>query len=99
MQGSDLVLCKKKDSIFRYTGGSSPRDVFLAPKDFTGWATLINGTNKRNSNCRSPRAIVDRCLRILIISCREIKEGEQLFYDYGADYKVKKTKSKRKLSK
>ncbi len=46
LQGSDLVLCRKSDSIMRFSEGGSAADVFLAPKDYAGLAILVNSGTK-----------------------------------------------------
>lgn len=89
LQGHNLILCKKPDSIFRHSGGSSPQDTYLAPKDFSGLATLMNTSSQKNCNCVAVRAIVDGCLRVLLVSSRAIKKEEQLYYSYGSTYKFK----------
>jgi hypothetical protein len=77
LQGKDLLLCKKIDSIMRYSGGSSPFDVLLAPKDYAGFVILIN-TDKRKKklNCKPIKVIAQNSIRILIVTTKEIQPDE-----------------------
>lgn len=43
LHGYDLILCRKKDSIMRYTNRGDPDDIFLAPRDYCGHIPLVNG--------------------------------------------------------
>lgn len=86
LSGKDLVVCKKSDAIFRHSGGSKMNDSYLAPKDFAGYITLVNTTQKKDCNCVPLRVIVGDCLRVLLVSSRAIRKGEQITYSYGCDY-------------
>ena len=79
MQSRDLILCKKMDSVMKYTN----TDHYLAPRDFCGYVLLINSSKKTN-NCNSITAIVNNFLRVLIYTNRKIKKGEELCYSYGS---------------
>ena len=84
-----MVLCKKSDSVMRYSGGGSPKDVFLAPKDFAGYVLLVNTGKKEKCNCISLRLIIDGSVRILLLTSKKIKKGQELLYSYGDHYKFK----------
>ena len=75
LEGRDMVLCKKSDSVMRYSGGGSPKDVFLAPKDFAGYVLLVNTGPKEKCNCISLRLIIDGSVRILLLTSKKIKKG------------------------
>lgn len=77
----------------RYTGGDTPEDIYLAPKDYCGYILLMNTSSKSNCNCRSMKVVLDGALRILILTNRRIGLGEQLYYYYGEGYghKIKRT--------
>ena len=46
LRGTDMILCRKLDSVMEYTGNTLPSDAFLAPKNHAGYITLVNsGSN------------------------------------------------------
>jgi SET domain-containing protein len=67
-----------------YSGGNSPGDVFLSPKDFAGYVVLIN--TGKDTNCKCLRTVIDETVRVIIYTSREIKAGEELLYPYGTKY-------------
>jgi hypothetical protein len=75
IQGKDLVLCKKSDSIMRYSGGNTPRDTFLAPKDYCGYIPLMNTGKKKECNCSSLKIVLNGKVRVLLLTNRKIHEG------------------------
>lgn len=73
MNGKDLILCRKNDSIMQFSNDDSPQDVYLAPRDFASYVLLINSARKRQTNnCRSMRSIVHGLPRVIIYSITTI---------------------------
>jgi len=82
MNGRDLILCRKNDSIMTLLGNNnSPDDVYLAPRDFGGYVILINTAFRtQRNNCKSH-------LRIIVFASKAIRPGDQLLYKYGRNFK------------
>ena len=67
-----------------YMGSGVPTDLFLAPRDFCGHVALVNGGERQKINCLVWKVILEDCLRIILVTSKKIKKGEQLLYNYGA---------------
>lgn len=74
-----------------YSGKNEPDHVFLAPKDFAGYVILINTGQEDQVNCKAYKVILEGALRIILLSTRTIKAGEQLLYAYGENYQFNLT--------
>lgn len=88
LQGKNLIFCKKNDAVMEYSGGSTPNDIFLAPKDHAGYVLLINTASEgEKNNCKCLRSIIQGRLRVIIYTSSPIRAGEQLLYEYGPKYR------------
>ena len=76
LHGFDLLLCRKPDSIMRYSGIGLPTDIFLGPRDYCGHVLLINGGTGKNCNCKVWRVIVEGCLRVILVTSTRVKKGQ-----------------------
>ena len=74
LHGYQLAICKKLDTIMSYTGGTTPSDIFLAPKDCASYVNLINTGDENTNNCKSIRAFVNGIVRIILYTSRKIKK-------------------------
>ena len=63
-----------------YTGGTTPQDVFVAPKDFAGYVLLVNTGNGFTNNCSTLRTIINGIVRIVLYTNKNISKGEELLY-------------------
>jgi hypothetical protein len=45
-----------------YSGGHSPHDVIIAPKDYAGYIILINTGEKKDLDCRAIKVIIEIAL-------------------------------------
>lgn len=86
MHARDTVLCKKAHSIMRYAGKEGPEQVMLAPRDFGGYVMLVNTDKESKVNCQVVKVLLAGALRILLVTKKSIKAGEQLTYFYGRGY-------------
>ena len=94
LEGKDIVICKKPDTVMRYLGTGRDTDLYLAPKDFLGMVTLVNSATFSKANCYVTTVFLAGSLRVLLITLTTIRRGSQLTYYYGPDYKFcKKNKS------
>ena len=85
--GRNLSSCRKNDSIMLYSTKNGPAEVYLAPKEFCGFIALVNGAEETSTNCKTIKTVVDGALRILLYTSKEIEPGQELFYNYGTQYK------------
>ena len=75
LNGKDLMMSKKSDSLMMYSENNSPEDVYLSPKDYAGYVTLANTSTTNEVNCQTLKIIINGSLRILLLSKRKIKVG------------------------
>jgi len=68
LNGVDLSICKKPDSIMDLSGNNSSEDVYLGPKDYCGYILLVNSGKAEAINCKIERAIIGGVLRIVLIT-------------------------------
>lgn len=87
VEGRDLLLCQKMDSIMMFGLTNTSTDPFLAPILYCGYLLLVNGESSEKCNCSVIRVILEGSVRVLLESCRPIEKGEQLLYDYGSEYR------------
>ena len=75
LMAKDLMLCRKSDSIMEYTGARSIKDAFLGPRDYCGHVLLVNTNEPKRCNCKVWRAVIDGCLRVILLTSRFIPKN------------------------
>ena len=83
LNGRQLMLCKKNDSIMLFSHLNGPESLYLAPKDFGGLVILVNTGPPEYINCKCLRTVIDGRMRVILYTSRVIKKGEELLYQYG----------------
>jgi len=86
LSGSNLILCKKIDSVMMYTDDNSPSGVFLAPLHYSGYITLVNSEEDKRCNCEIVKVVIEGALRVVLLARRKILKGQELYYNYGSSY-------------
>lgn len=86
LHGFDLILTRKPDYITHYSGSGGPKNIYLAPRDYCGMVPLVNGGKGIACNCSVWRIIFGGCLRVILVTNRKIKKGEELIYNYGLEF-------------
>ena len=71
----------------RYGEFGGPEEMVLAPRDYSGYVLLVNTAPANRCNCKVIRLIVEGALRVLLVTKKLVKAGEQLTYFYGDGYK------------
>lgn len=87
LNGRQLSQCRKNDCIRLLSEKNSPYDVYLAPKDFCSYTTLINSGSEETSNCKAFKCVVNGSLRLLVYTSRNISKDQQLLYEHRNSYK------------
>lgn len=87
----DALRLEPNDSIMELKKGkNADESLLIVPRKFTNIARFINGINEKDpqkaekQNVETVRALAQGRPVVILYTCKSVKKGESLLYNYGA---------------
>ena len=88
--GDVLPVSYPKDSSYAFQLSYGPKvdqEFEISPQKHWSLSNFVNHGNKKHVNLKTARVLTPGGVVILLITSREVKQGEQLFYCYNGSEK------------